>query len=100
MIRPVVAFIPKTTGVNEIKYFGNNIKTGPNPATDYINIYEGEKQLSGNTTITIIDLSGKELLKIPFTNRIDISTLANGIYFLFIRNNGTPVSYTRFIKSM
>lgn len=100
MIRPVVEYLPKITAVNEIKYLGNKIKTGPNPATDYFNIYEGEQQLSGNSTIKVIDLSGKELLKIPFTTRIDISSLANGIYFLIITKNGTPVSYTRFIKSM
>ena len=61
----------------------------PNPATDYINIDPGELQLSGSAYITIIDLNGRELIKVPYSERIDISSLHDGMYFIIISMNGT-----------
>ena len=70
----------------------------PNPATDYIIINPGELQMHGSLYITFIDLNGQELLKVPYTDRVDISSLHDGIYFLVISMNGQPVGYNRLIK--
>jgi hypothetical protein len=71
----------------------------PNPAKDYINIEKGELQLSGSTDIIITDLNGHELIKVAYSDKVDISSLHDGMYFLIININGMPAGYNRFIKS-
>lgn len=75
------------------------ISVWPNPANDYININPGELRLSGLSYITVIDLYGRELIKVPFSERIDISRLHEGIYILITSLNGRPLGYNRFIKT-
>jgi hypothetical protein len=100
MIRPVVGSPPKITSVHETYYKNKNI-TGlwPNPATDHININPGELQLYGSSNISITDLNGNELINVPFSESVDISSLHAGMYFLVININGRSVGYNRFIKS-
>ena len=100
MIRPVVGDLPKVTSVNDTYYINNNrISLWPNPATDYINIDRGELELSGLTYVTVMDIYGRELLKVPFSERIDISSLHDGIYIVITSLNGKPVGYNRLIKT-
>jgi hypothetical protein len=100
MIRPVIGSPLTITSVKDIRY--NNRKSlniWPNPSKDYINIDPGELQLSGLSYISIINLNGLELMKIPFSEKVDISPLHDGMYFLVISINGMPVSYNRIIKT-
>jgi hypothetical protein len=100
MIRPVIGSPLTITSVKDIQY--NNRKSlniWPNPSKDYINIDPGELQLSGLSYISIINLNGHELMKIPFSEKVDISPLHDGMYFLVISINGMPVSYNRIIKT-
>ena len=100
MIRPVIGSPLTITSVKDIQY--NNRKSlniWPNPSKDYINIDPGELQLSGLSYISIINLNGNELMKIPFSEKVDISPLHDGMYFLVISINGMPVSYNRIIKT-
>jgi hypothetical protein len=100
MIRPVVGSPLTITSVHDTYYKKKNIMTiWPNPARDYINIEKGELQLSGLTDIIITDLNGHELIKVVYSDKVDISSLHDGMYFLVININGTPVGYNRFIKS-
>ena len=100
MIRPVVGSPLTITSVHDTYYKKKNIMTiWPNPARDYINIEKGELQLSGSTYIIITDLNGHELIKVAYSDKVDISSLHDGMYFLVININGTPVGYNRFIKS-
>jgi hypothetical protein len=100
MIRPVLGSPLKITAVHETSYKNNNLMTlWPNPATDHININPGGMQLFGSSYITITDLNGNELINVPFSEKIDISSLHAGMYFLLININGKPVGYNRFIKS-
>ena len=100
MIRPVVGSPLTITSVHDTYYKKKNIMTiWPNPARDYINIEKGELQLSGSTDIIITDLNGHELIKVAYSDKVDISSLHDGMYFLVININGTPVGYNRFIKS-
>jgi hypothetical protein len=100
MIRPVVGSPLTITSVHDTYYKKKNILTiWPNPAKDYINIEKGELQLSGSTDIIITDLNGHELIKVAYSDKVDISSLHDGMYFLVININGTPVGYNRFIKS-
>jgi hypothetical protein len=92
MIRPVVGDPFKTTSINDTYYKDKNIIIiWPNPASDYFNVNPGEQQLSGLSYITVMDLYGRELIKVPFTERIDISSLHEGIYIIITSLNGRPV---------
>jgi hypothetical protein len=100
MIRPVVGDPLKTTSIYDVfNKERKHINVWPNPATDYINIETGDQQLSVFSYISIIDLYGRELLKVPFSEQIDISSLNDGIFIIIATLNGKPVSYSRFIKT-
>ncbi len=100
MIRPVLGSPLIITSVHDTYYKNKNLMNiWPNPARDYLNIDPGELQMSGSSYITITDLNGHELIKVLFSDKVDISSLHNGMYFLVISINGRPVGYNRFIKS-
>jgi hypothetical protein len=100
MIRPVVGSALIVTSVHDTPVKNKSLMIiWPNPASDYINIDPGDLQLSGSSYITITDLNGHELIKVLFNNKVDISSLKDGMYFLVININGSPVGYNRFIKS-
>jgi hypothetical protein len=89
-----------TSSVNDPYYKGKNlISIWPNPASDVINLDPGELKLSGISFLTIMDLSGKELIKVPFREQIDISSLHKGIYIIITSINGRPIGYNRLIKT-
>jgi hypothetical protein len=89
------------TAIKDTPYNSNkkSLKIWPNPAKDYVNIDRGELQLSGLAYISFNDLSGRELMKVPFSERIDISSLHEGMYILVMNINDIPVSYNRIIKT-
>ncbi len=100
MIRPVVGDPLKLTSINDVHYGNNNLITiWPNPAIDYININSGEQQLSGSAFITVMDMTGRELIKVPFSERIDISSLRNGVYIIITSKDNVPLGYNRLIKT-
>ena len=76
----------------------NVISIWPHPATDYITINPGEQTYSALTYVSILDLSGRELIKIPFNEQIDISSLKDGIYIVITSFNGRAIGYNRLIK--
>ena len=62
----------------------------PNPATNKITISTNRK-LPGETTISIINISGQQLMQARFQNQtkfeMDVSTLSKGIYLVKIQTN-------------
>jgi hypothetical protein len=99
MIRPVVGS-PLATSVNEITYKKTRtLHFWPNPASDYITIDPLSIPVSGLTYISIADLQGRILMKVPYTDRIDISSLHDGIYILILSQNNMQVRYGRLIKT-
>ena len=100
MIRPVLGSPLKITSVKETSYKNKNkLNFWPNPAKEYINIDTGDSQLNGSAYIKITDLSGHDLINIPYSERVDISSLHDGMYIVVITINGMPVSYNRLIKT-
>ena len=87
MIRPVVGAPLKTTSVNDIDIdpvYSKTFKFWPNPASDYINIESNDLTLSGSAFVSIIDLQGRELMNVPYSERINISSLKSGLYTVII----------------
>jgi hypothetical protein len=100
MIRPVLGAPLKITAIHDSFYKDKNvINFWPNPAKDNINFSPGELQLYGSAYIIIDDLNGHELIKVPYTDRLDISSLHDGMYFLILSMNGKPVGHSRLIKT-
>ena len=75
----------------------SEIKVYPTPATNNISL----KGITKNTKVSIIDISGRPLLSKNVNennSQIQISELANGVYFLKIHNNKNPKTIS-FIKN-
>jgi hypothetical protein len=99
MIRPVTGSPLIVTSIKDHPAAGKTkLKFWPNPAKDYINIEQGELQLFGTADIIITDLNGHELIRVPYSERVDISSLHEGMYILLISTKGQPVAYNRIIK--
>jgi hypothetical protein len=100
MIRPVVGASLKTTSISDLRYseFGN-LSIWPNPVKDYLSINAGEMNLTGNLTISIFDMQGRELKKENYSERINVSALREGVYIIILYNNNKPLKINRFIKS-
>jgi hypothetical protein len=100
MIRPVVGDPLLLTAIHNTPYRNKTlINIWPNPANDYINVDPGELQISGSCFITILDLNGRQLIKVPYKKQIDISSLHEGVYIIITNLNGRPVGYNRLIKT-
>jgi hypothetical protein len=100
MIRPVVGDRLKITGIEDTykNKKKSQINIWPNPASDLLNISSGELQMERTAYVTFFDINGRELLKVPFHNQIDISGLREGSYIIITSINGKPVGYNRLIK--
>jgi hypothetical protein len=100
MIRPVVGDALKTTSISDTYYKNRSlINIWPNPATDYFSIDQGELQLSSEYIITIMDLNGHELINVPYSEHINISSLHAGMYIVVTKLRDKPVGYSRLIKT-
>jgi hypothetical protein len=55
--------------------------------------------LPGDTYISIVDLQGREVLKVQYNGRIDVSSLHNGMYIVIASRNGSPFAYNRLVKT-
>jgi hypothetical protein len=98
MIRPIVGS-PLTTSINDIVYRKlQALRFWPNPASNNITI-DPENVPVGLTYISIADLQGRVLIKVPYTGSVDISSLHDGIYFLMLSQNGRQLRFSRLIKT-
>ncbi len=100
MIHPVVGASLKITGIDDVPGTDKNIiRIWPNPASEYITVDAGDLMLSGNATITFMDLNGRELQKNVLSERIDISSLPPGVYILITRVGNKTSGYTKLVKT-
>jgi hypothetical protein len=99
MIRPVVGAPIKTTSVIDVPAKNKSLKIWPNPVRDFININAGDLFLNLSPTISIFDIRGREVIKISYTELMDVSHLTDGIYYIVLNINGRRSSYNRFIKT-
>ena len=84
-------FIILATSINEIGL--QSINMYPNPASSYVFI-EGEALNNGNSKLALIDSKGMLVFEgsLEDGNRLDVSGIANGIYFLVLTNTQTVLN--------
>jgi len=102
MIRPVVGdpLIATTIEVPDAEPVpAREIRVWPNPATDYINLEFNDLALSGSAFVSIIDFQGRELINVPYSDRIGISSLKAGLYTVIILSDRKRIGYFRIIKT-
>ncbi|MBI2281045.1 MAG: T9SS type A sorting domain-containing protein [Bacteroidetes bacterium] len=84
MIHPVFKYDEVVVNVNELAEKNTNTLIYPNPSTGIV-------YLNSNSPLQVVvfDVSGKKIVELPkgIYNKIDLSVLSNGIYFLNIYNN-------------
>jgi hypothetical protein len=69
----------------------------PNPASDYINLDCSDLSLSRSAFVSIIDLQGREQMKVPYNEHIDISRMKPGIYTVITISDGRRTGYFRLV---
>ena len=70
----------------------------PNPVNDVLNITI--EQTAVNTSISIINIVGKEVAQMPLVNgnnQLDVSTLSSGVYFYSLKTNNKVVETKKLI---
>ncbi|HPI67627.1 MAG TPA: hypothetical protein PLX41_00260 [Bacteroidales bacterium] len=98
MIRPVTG-PPLATSVNDIPFLRTEpLSFRPNPARDYIIFNTERLPVDGLTYVSFFDLSGKEIMKVPLSETIDISYLNTGVYIIVASRQGRYLGYNRLIK--
>jgi hypothetical protein len=98
MIRPVVGK-SIITSIDDIQYSNKTkLHFWPNPANDYITFDSQELPVSDLIYISVFDLQGRQLLNVPFSERIDISSLREGIYIVVANLNGRSIGYNRLVR--
>lgn len=83
-------------GLNELSVL-NQISFYPNPALSTLNIIDEQNQFQ-NSIIHIKNTLGQTILSFPFKPEIDVSALANGVYFLQIKTEDKKLLNAKFIK--
>jgi hypothetical protein len=98
MIRPVVG--PSlSTAINDITYnHKNTLHFWPNPASESITIDPGDSQDPDLLYISIFDLQGRLMIRTHYREKIDISSLNEGLYIISASRNGIPAGYSRLVK--
>lgn len=91
--------LTSTVGIVEQHNFAKQINVFPNPTTEYIQIANGENNVS-TMNIHVTDLKGAIVLSkqnITSADKIEVSNLNTGTYILKIESEG-KVAFKQFIK--
>lgn len=75
----------------------DNIVIYPNPSNDFINIQVGQNE-NRMESIEITDILGKKVYQSKFENRINISNLNQGVYFITLISNEKEKFTKKIIK--
>ncbi len=82
-------------GIEENLFSNQNISVFPNPTNDLVSVMVSR----GNPkTITVYDLSGKQLMEVFNTTEINLSELSSGVYLLNVITDSGELFTNRVIK--
>jgi hypothetical protein len=82
--------------VSELHNF-NSVKIYPNPVSNTLHI-DSKQYFEAGTTIEITNMLGQTVLKLPYSNEIDVSNISNGCYILQITTSDNQRLYSKFVK--
>jgi thiol-disulfide isomerase/thioredoxin len=90
---------PNPAGINNV-VINNNVSIYPSPAAEQITLNVTGNKLNG---VRILDVLGNAVFTQNFDNTqqiksLDISNLANGVYFAEVRINNTELVVKKFVK--
>lgn len=84
-------------GINENESIANQIRVYPNPATNFL--FVDSSVSIEDYEYVIFDITGKSILKGLFGQKINISDLESGLYFIQITSSENDVlKFAKFIK--
>ncbi|EJL76092.1 T9SS type A sorting domain-containing protein [Chryseobacterium populi] len=90
-----VSVLESNLSSSEVQHLKDAVEIYPNPAKDYLLVKNSKK----NTGAEILDVSGKVVFSLTgIKEKIDVSELIRGSYFLVIKNEDGTISKTKFIK--
>ena len=92
----VYQFIP-TTNMKVKEKQEQNFKVYPNPATNII--YIKNLKNNYNSTFFIYDHLGRLITTSSNDEKLDISRLSKGVYYIHIKNDNQSTTNLKFIKS-
>ena len=85
------------TGLTKSAYHSNTISVYPNPTTDVLHIQSEKNIVLSNCVLW--DVTGKEILLTPSENNtINVSSLATGLYILYVKDEIGEVVYSQKIQ--
>ena len=99
MIRPVFGPGKKSTDIQTPAENKGQLKIWPNPASEYICLSAGNLPFPVGTSVIITDLAGRTLIKCRYSERINVTSLPAGIYFVIINNAGKTTGTARLVIS-
>jgi len=101
MIRPVFGPEIKSSDIFNPVYDESPVKIWPNPATEYIFISTGNQTFLSEMNVSVTDIAGRIILNAMYrdSERLNISSLPAGIYFLSIRAGIKVIGTARLVIS-
>ena len=75
LIDDIAVTAGNTASISEVE--NANVVLYPNPVTNILNIEAQDIQ-----EVSVMDVNGRTVMTLQNTNRIDMSNLANGVYFV------------------
>jgi len=99
MIRPIVGKELITTGINDTRAESRSVNIWPNPVSDILHIDDIVLYPGDGSRIDIYNSSGSRVWSEDYKESINISGLAEGIYFMVIYRKGSIYSRNKFIRT-
>lgn len=82
---------------NEVLQYDNRLVVYPNPTKDFFKLQLPSESKNAKTTVTVFDMSGKEVMKFNYAESYDISKLSTGAYMIRV-NDGKNIKVTKIYK--
>jgi hypothetical protein len=100
MIRPVAGPSLTATSIYDLPDPGfEKLTIWPNPANDFIFVDTEGILFTDKLTISIFDMQGRRIKTENYAQKINVSSLKEGVYIVVLYNNSKPLKINRFIKT-
>ncbi|MGZ4099483.1 MAG: T9SS type A sorting domain-containing protein [Bacteroidia bacterium] len=89
--------VPSAQGIKSYPDQKNQIRVYPNPASEVLHLETGN-QMTYDSKIEILNSIGQIVLRVPFSDEINLSGISPGYYVLKLSQLNKLTGYTKFIK--